>query len=558
MSNRARFSCVVFTAALLFAPSLFAQTETAVVHFLGTTSIQNARQNAAVQGFSAQATPRQNLRPLPRPHFSSAAPLAPFALPNATFQVVGANAGERGFTGITSLDSNQANGGGVAGIGEPPDQGLGGNDTFIVETVNIAFRIFSPSGAPLTDSIGFPAFFGVPPSNGSSSNDVSDPRVFFDPQTKRFFITILEFQIDNATGNFAGSENLLAVSQTSNALGNYFLYEINGCPGTTPLCVADQPLIGVNDDGFYFSNNIFDATGHFVAARILALNKEDLINNTPVFGVAFDLPADFSVEPSLPAPGQGTKAHNGIEYFTESLDNGSGANSLRIFALTNTEFLESFGIPTLLTNDFATEFYINPVPANQKAGNFPLGQHFGDPEELLNTDDDRMLQLYFAGGKLYTTLETALAGPRTGGAWFVIQPSATTTTLSAHIVNQGYIGISNGSVMYPAFAVSGGGNGVIGFSFSGTNFFPSAGYVRFSAGAVEQLVRKAGVGQNPEDGFSGYPEFGGNGVARWGDYSAAFVSPAGHLWFAGEFIPNDILHPRTQFTNWGTFVSRTK
>jgi hypothetical protein len=80
---------------------------------------------------------------------------------------------------------------------------------------------------------------------------------------------------------------------------------------------------------------------------------------------------------------------------------------------------------------------------------------------------------------------------------------------------------------YPAFAVNDSGPGVIGFSFSGTNYFPSTGYVRYSSGSLEQKIHIAGVGTAPEDGFSGYPQQGGAGVARRGDYSAAVVSPVG-------------------------------
>lgn len=397
------------------------------------------------------------------------------------------------------------------------------------------------------------------------SNYLSDPRAFFDPQSKRFFMSILEYQV-NAMGLFVGSENLLAVSESSNALGNYFLYSIEACPSlsgsTTPIpCLADQPLIGVNSDGFYFNNNLFSSTGHFLATEIIALNIESLIHNTPVNGAVFLSPVDFTVEPSLPAPGQITTQYNGVEYFIESLDNGTGANTLRIFAMTNTENLETGGVPTIVGSDFPSEFYTNPVPANQKAGPYPLGQHFGDPEEFLNTDDDRQLQVYYAGGRLYTTLETQVASDtveRTGAAWFVIQPTTTLTSVTATVVHQGYIAIANGSVMYPAFAATNLGVGVIGFSFSGTNFFPSTGYVHFQNGAIGTQVHTAGLGQNPEDGFSGYPQFGGDGVARWGDYSSAFVSPAGHLWFAAEYIPDEVLHPRTQYTNFGTFVEKVQ
>jgi hypothetical protein len=566
-----RTAYLALSIALAFTPALYATQESPVVRSLGTTSLAQARQRTAATQLSSTGAPRRPLPFFPRPHFSNAASASPTQADTGQaieFPIVGPDATQRGFSGVDSRDSNIANGGGTNGIGEPPDQGLATNGTQVFEAVNLAFRIFTQSGSPLSEPIDFNGFFGVPAQDSATTfNALSDPRVFFDPQSKRFFLTILEYQFNGNTGAFIGSENLLAVSQTSDATGNYYLYSIDASEKKNPACahgcLADQPLTGVNDDGFYISNNEFSNTA-FVGALIFALDKQALIHNTTVHGTVYLLPTDASVEPALPAPGAVTTQNNGTEYFIESLDNNPPANvnALRILALTNTETL-SHTAPALIlsASNFATETYSFPPNAVQKAGPFPLGQHYGDKEELLATDDDRALQLYYANGKLYTTLETALRDPddsvaRSGAAWFVINPGGTSSHVTAHISQQGYIGIKNGSVLYPAFAVNDSGQGVIGFSFSGTSYFPSTGYVRYSNGSLEQKIHIAGVGTAPEDGFSGYPQFGGNGVARWGDYSAAVVSPGGHLWFAGEFIPNDIRQPRTTFTNWGTFISR--
>jgi hypothetical protein len=61
------------------------------------------------------------------------------------------------------------------------------------------------------------------------------------------------------------------------------------------------------------------------------------------------------------------------------------------------------------------------------------------------------------------------------------------------------------------------------FSLSGGSNFPSVAYVPLSSdlGTLQIYFAQAGVG--PYDGASGYPAFGGNAAARWGDYSAAFT-----------------------------------
>jgi hypothetical protein len=102
-------------------------------------------------------------------------------------------------------------------------------------------------------------------------------------------------------------------------------------------------------------------------------------------------------------------------------------------------------------------------------------------------------------------------------------------------------------------AINSDGEGVMGFTLSGPDFFPSFAYVLMSTGGAGANVHLVAPGFAPEDGFSGYPPFG-TGVASWGDYGFAAVEPDGDdVWVAGEYIPN---RPRTAAANWGTWIER--
>jgi hypothetical protein len=87
------------------------------------------------------------------------------------------------------------------------------------------------------------------------------------------------------------------------------------------------------------------------------------------------------------------------------------------------------------------------------------------------------------------------------------------------------------------------------FTLVGPDFFPSAATINLTDDNPGITVVAAGAA--PEDGFSGYPPRGN--TARWGDYSAAAVSPDGTIWLATEYIPD---LPRTSQANWGTFIMR--
>lgn len=61
------------------------------------------------------------------------------------------------------------------------------------------------------------------------------------------------------------------------------------------------------------------------------------------------------------------------------------------------------------------------------------------------------------------------------------------------------------------------------------------------------------IGSAPEDGFTCYAAYGGNGQCRWGDYSAASSDGAGNIVMATEMIPDS---PCNTVANWGTYISR--
>jgi hypothetical protein len=79
--------------------------------------------------------------------------------------------------------------------------------------------------------------------------------------------------------------------------------------------------------------------------------------------------------------------------------------------------------------------------------------------------------------------------------------------------------------------------GGIVFTLVGPNDYPSAAFVPVNNTSVGG-VQIARAGNEPDDGFSGYPELGGNGIARWGDYSAGAIDTDGVIWMATEYAPD--------------------
>ncbi len=478
-----------------------------------------------------------------------------------------------GFNGLSHRDQRLANDGNQFSL-EPPDQGLAVGNGFIVEAVNDAIRVFDTTGAPMTGVVALSSFFGLPPEIIRSpvvvfGPEPTDPRVYFDAPTQRFFLTSLVLGRDPVTGGLVPPSRIfIAVSQTADPTGAWTILELDvtndgdGSPLPACPCFGDQPLIGADGNNFYVSTNAFTVPAElFAGTNIYAIPKAVLESASAgsITATRFanlteaGLPFAFSIQPATVPPG-GTFVIN-TEFFVSALDfTNTVDNRLVVWAMTGTDDLST---ATLVNSVVDTQSYGAPPQAQQAPGPFPLGQSLKDHEELIASNDDRMQQVVFADGKLWTALNTSartLNGPvRTAAAWFILSPSVSGGTVSASVVNQGYLAINDAnqqSVLYPSVGVNKNGKGIVAFSVVGLNFFPSAGYAPIDINGAG-AIRISALGALPDDGFSGYPQFGSR-VGRWGDYSAAVSDENGTIWMGNEYIPNA---PRTVNANWGTFIS---
>lgn len=92
---------------------------------------------------------------------------------------------------------------------------------------------------------------------------------------------------------------------------------------------------------------------------------------------------------------------------------------------------------------------------------------------------------------------------KAGIAWFAVRPNFRHDTLHAEVRRQGYISVQGENVFYPSIAMGEDGRGIIAFSLSGHDFFPSTAFARIGQRGAGP-VRIAAAGVAPDDGFSGY------------------------------------------------------
>jgi hypothetical protein len=528
---------------------------------------------------------------------SSFSPSLPLSEPVVKSDIVVSSQAGRflGFNGLSHVDQRTANGGNQFSL-EPPDQGLCAGNGFVVEAVNDVIRVFDTRGNALVGVEDLNTFFGLAEQVDRTvlpavpGPFLSDPKCYYDRQSGHWFVS--ELLQDNGANPGASNRNfnLLAVSQTTDPTGKFtvFKYDVtddglNGTPshGNCP-CFGDQPLLGADKYGIYQSTNEFpDSVPGFNGAQIYAISKAGIIaaaeSSSAPLPVVVHIDASlqlvpfgglsYSIQPATSPDGNAGEGGNGVEFFLSALQFvDTFDNRIAVWALTNTRSLgSSTPVVNLSFDVLKSETYGQPDEgASQLAGEIPLGVLLGDPEELIAANDDRMNQVVFANGVLYGGVNSKLSvggATQTGIAWFAVKPSFQGPNLKGKVVHQGYVALKENNALFPSLGINKEGNGVIAFSVTGTSYFPSAAYVVVQGGNASRFVHIAGAGQDPDDGFTGYKAEGGDGVGRWGDYSAA-VADGSQIWFASEYIPNACstltLPCRTTLANWGTFVAKIR
>ncbi len=468
------------------------------------------------------------------------------------------------FEGLTTVDTANTNG----FVTSPPDQGLCAGHGFVLEIINSSLVVFKDAGARISAPDAVNAFFGADPS----STFISDPRCYYDRATQRWFVSATNVYDSN---NNYRSNLFLAVSQTSDPRGAYFVYSIDttddgldgtpsdpGCSTDAP-CFGDQPTLGADAYGVYLTSNEFsEFSNTFNGSQIYAISKSALEAGTATSLVHIgDIPLAegiaYSVQPAS-SPDLSDEDRPGVEYFLSALDFlGTLDNRIAVWAMGNTSSLASATPSVTLTDVIVrSEAYGLPPNAPQKAGPYPLGQSLGEPEELIDSDDDRMQNVVYASGHLWGGLTTIVSdGTNTnaGIAYFDVKPDLDRHGLTAKLQGQSYVSVRGNSVIYPGIGVTSDGTVAAAFTVVGDSYFPSAAYAHLTP-AHSTGVNIVAMGTAPQDDFSGYPEFGGAGVARWGDYSWG-VADGNALWLATEYIPGGI-DPVSYFTDFGTFVFR--
>jgi hypothetical protein len=527
------------------------------------------------------------------------------------------------FEGLNLFNQRFANGGNQFSV-EPPDQGLCVGNGFVLETVNDVLRVYRTDGTPATGVVDLNTFYGYPAAINRSAvpttfgPSITDPSCIYDQVIGRFVHVVLTLDRANPTTQTLSGRNHLdiAVSDTGDPTGTWTIFTLpvqnNGTEGTPDhhctkgFCLGDYPHIGADANGIYLTTNEFAVFGAgFFGAQVYAIGHNLLtegVGKVVLFNTLGAGPdgAGFTVWPAQNPGNQFDTSDGGTEYFLSSRavfsDDGT-STSILVWKITNTSSLNSTTpSPAGFLAAIDVDQYAVPPRATQKSGSFPLSQCLADltvynflqgtgtcgavvagrgnnhnnttfgppptPPHALNANDSRMQQVSYANGKLWGSLDTTVnvgGQDRAGIAYYVINPNA------VKLVLQGQAGMASTDLTYPALAVTESGRGVIAFTFTGDNDYPSAAFAGLDAKVGMGDIQVAASGAGPWDGFTSYVQFGA-GRPRWGDYGAAAVDGS-TIWIASEYVAQTCTYAtyltgdhtcggtRAPLGNWSTHIS---
>jgi hypothetical protein len=381
----------------------------------------------------------------------------------------------------------------------PPDMGFAANGTKEVELVNIVGKIWT--GTTPGTAFSLASFF----SPSSPGDFLSDPWIKWDAGSGRFFAGIFDVSL--------GGE-IMAVSQTSDPSGSWFLYRIqypSTAGGITAGGCPDQGKGGVDNNVVGLGFNEFATSGvagcpntaTFRGAGLEVFNKSQMMAGSTVnFAFTDPLPSYFSLVPADTLTASAT-----TEYFS-SLNSGTGTALHRV---------TSVGVPPATVTltalpDITVPSYSNPPTAPQKG-----------TTNKINTGDDRTENVA-ALGTMMTVTATVGCKPsgdtttRSCGRVYEVNNGTNTLTASLTIAATGTY------YFYPAATFVGTSNvGVsIGRSSSTTfgSLYTTAG--TWGGALAAPALVQAGTAKNT--------------TKRYGDYFAAAPQPGttNQFWVAGE------------------------
>ena len=413
---------------------------------------------------------------------------------------------------------------GVDAWGLPADaNGMVGPDHY-VELINGRFSVYSKTNGTRVQTMTDVEFWTKGGITVGASQDLSDPRIIYDPSCQRWFASMIRYSSAESANDF-----MLAISANADPTGTWQA----GAFPTDPIGgnFGDFPTLGLDANGVYLATDLFSSvTGNGLSSStLLSLPKADLLASPPIFTNRTALSSlGYSQRGAVLQPVVNFESGGGKVVAVGNLGYDFRPHSTLIGSTVSNA--AGPGVATLGPATTIT------VPAY----NVPINPPQPDGSDNLDDGDARLSALaYQVNGSLYA-VHAIQVNNQASVRWYRL--SATNFAL----LESGTITHSNLDLFYPSIAAS--SNGVVVIACNGcsaSSYLSSYALVGETRGGVttfgDLLLLKAGL--------DSYQYSGTFSTSRWGDYSATCVDPVDprHFWTI-QMVPKSTTAWFTQIT----------
>jgi Concanavalin A-like lectin/glucanases superfamily len=439
-----------------------------------------------------------------------------FVPPGESTKTVVSPSGVSPLTVTPNLVLEGASGGSPNPCGcSPPDPNAGVGPNHVFEMVNLAGIIYNKDGTLAKSTFSLYTFFSL-----STSKSLSDPQVFYDAISGRWFASIIDI---------SDLSLQIAVSTSSDPTGTFNLYSIS-----TGSHLPDQPFIGTSDDKFVISANDFNTAGtSYQGVQYWVLNKSEMVSGASTIDLVASTPDTtmFTLRP--------VRHLTSTSVFYMVTNCLSACVSSSSLTTTSASLLALTGVPpgpvTVTSNTFSIATSTSPPDAQQPG-----------TSTLLATNDNRILSATWEANNLWLSWNDAcVPSGDTMTRSCVRLIELTTAGTGAPAKNQDFDYSSNAQYFfYPAVSLYQGQLAVV-YGQSSTTFYPSLLVTgRLPTDPTNTLQAPATIRTGIQPDIS----------TRYGDYFSAATDPTATststFWVTGEYRASSVS------SSWNTAIAR--
>ena len=369
----------------------------------------------------------------------------------------------------------------------PPDPNFAVGQAHIVQVVNTAIAFFTKTGSKLfqQDMNGSAGFWG----SVGAGTFVFDPKAFYDPIAKRFFVVALDVDFRAST-----SKLLLAISDDSNPTGTWYKYRIESKQTVNGTAAwLDYPGWAGNKDAIVCTGNMFGFSSGFFGASVIVISKSQLLTGgAPT--VSYFLDNGFTIQPARTGDANADKI-----YAASELNN----NSLKLYAITNL-----VSSPLITFTSLTVPTYSDSVGTAPSAGG-----------NVLDTLPFRILNAWYRQGKMVCAhgIARQVGSPDTMVRWYEINMNNWPGGGNPSLAQSGNVAAAPGqSFFMPAVNKNVLGDISLIFTRSSASI---AADVMYTGRKSSDPAGTMGLPQLLVNSTSGYTHY------RWGDYFDLAVDP---------------------------------